>query len=410
MARPSPASARNSAEAPLPLSQVIGQVKDWVERCGWIWVEGQIIELTRRNAPTQFLTLRDRHNENSARLTCSAAVLDAAGPLTEGATVVCCLTPRLWAKSSQFSFECAEIRIVGEGRLLAQLEQLKRKLQAEGLFDPWRKKPLPFLPRAIGLITGANSAAERDVINNILARWPSADIRVRHSLVQGNGAAANVMAALAELDAVDEVEVIIIARGGGSLEDLLPFSDEGLVRAVFAADTPVVSAIGHEPDVPILDLVADLRASTPTDAAKKVVPDAHAESDALDHARRRLAQAIDNRLADQQRWLDQLISRPALKNPMAAFAVHAEHLNTTRLRLSHAVTVQLNDEGHSLTNALDTIRRLSPKATLERGYAIVTDAEQRTVSSVAQVEPGDQLQITMSDGSLLVEVDYQEDE
>lgn len=410
MTRQSPATASNSADDPLPLGQVIGKVKNWVERCGWIWVEAQVIELTRRKAPTQFLTLRDAVNENSARVTCSAAVLDAAGPLTEGATVVACLTPTVWAKTSQLSFECAEIRIVGEGRLLARLEQLKRKLQAEGLFDSWRKKQLPFLPKAIGLITGADSAAERDVVRNIHLRWAGAEIKVRHSLMQGPDAATNVMTELAILDADQDVEVIIIARGGGSLEDLLPFSDEGLVRAVFATKTPVVSAIGHEPDTPILDLVADLRASTPTDAAKRVVPDSAAEADSLHQTRSRLARAIITKLAEHQRWLDQLTSRPSLRDPMAAFAVHGERLAATHLRLASAITHRLADEARSVAHALDSIRRLSPKATLERGYAIVSDAEERTIVSVAQVEPGDQLQITLQDGRFLAEVDYQEDE
>jgi len=403
-----PSSARNTAETPQPLGVVVQQVKGWVERCGWVWVEAQVIEINRRAAPTQFLVMRDKRAEQSVRVTCTAMVLDAAGPLTQGTTVVACVSPRVWAKDASLSFECAEIRIVGEGRLLARLEQLKRKLQAEGLFDPVRKKPLPFLPRAIGLVTGADSAAERDVLSNITRRWPAADIRVRHSLVQGPDAAADVMTALAELDAVPEIEVIVIARGGGSLEDLLPFSDEGLVRAVFAARTPVVSAIGHEPDSPILDLVADKRASTPTDAAKLVVPDAAEQAQQVRDVLARLRQAIVTRLRTEQQSLDQMRSRPVLRDPTGGFAAHDEWLQNRRLRLERAIDRRLADDQTALDHAVRSIRAMSPKATLDRGYAIVADAEGTSVTSVNDVEPGDQLMVYLSDGQVFVEVDYQE--
>lgn len=410
MAAGPPSSASNSPESPQPLGRVVDQVKGWIERCGWIWVEGQVIELRRRAAPTQFLTLRDQRSEHSATITCSTAVLDAAGPLTEGMTVLACLTPRLWVKGAKLSFECAELRIAGEGRLLAQLEQLKRKLQAEGLFDSIRKKRLPFLPRMIGLVTGADSAAERDVLSNVQRRWPGAQIRVLHSLVQGPDAAAQVMGRLAELDADPEVEVIIIARGGGSLEDLLPFSDEGLVRAVAAARTPVVSAIGHEPDSPILDLVADLRASTPTEAAKLVVPDAGEQTTQVQQALSRVRQAIIGRVSREQAELDQLRSRPVLRDPMGSFGIHLEWLGNARLRLDRAIDNQINAEQTSVRHALASVRTMSPKATLERGYAIVADGEGGSVTSVQDVDAGDQLLLYLSDGQLVVEVDYQEDE
>lgn len=408
MAAGPPSTARNSAENPQPLGAVIGQVKGWIERCGWIWVQGQVIELRRRAAPTQFLTLRDSRSDNSARITCSSVVLDAAGPLTEGMTVVACITPRLWSKDASLSFECAELRIAGEGRLLVQLEQLKRKLQAEGLFDPVRKKRLPFLPRVIGLITGAGSAAERDVCENIRRRWPAARLRTRHALVQGPDAAADVMRGLAELDADPEVDVIIVARGGGSLEDLLPFSDEGLVRAVAATGTPVVSAIGHEPDSPIVDLVADLRASTPTDAAKHVVPDAHEQAEQVRSLVGRLRQCIISRLTGEQQSLDLLRSRPVLRDPTGGFVAHQEWLDGARGRLERAIDRRLADEQTAIAHALRSVRTMSPKATLERGYAVVADAEGNSVTSVADVDAGDQLLLYLSDGQVVVEVDYQE--
>ncbi|WIY81857.1 exodeoxyribonuclease VII large subunit [Propionimicrobium sp. PCR01-08-3] len=410
MATTPPSSARNSPDTPQPLGAVIEQVRGWVERCGWIWVTGQVIELRRRQAATQFLTLRDSRAENSATITCSTQVLDAAGPLTEGMTVVACLTPRVWTKTTRLSFECSELRIAGEGQLLVQLEQLKRKLQAEGLFDPVRKKRLPFLPRRIGLVTGANSAAERDVLANLRKRWPGVQVQVRHALVQGPDSASDVMAGLAELDADAAIELIIIARGGGSLEDLLPFSNEGLVRAVAAARTPVISAIGHEPDSPILDLVADRRASTPTEAAKIAVPDAREQSEQLAVQLSRLRQAIITRVRNEQDWLTQLVSRPVLRDPSGSFASHQEWLDGYRHRLGRAIDQQLGNERTALAHAVTRIRSMSPKATLERGYAIVADAEGGSVTSVNDADPGDQLLLYLSDGQLFVEVDYQEED
>jgi exodeoxyribonuclease VII large subunit len=391
-------------ECPDSLAHVVDLLKGWVDRLGWIWVEAQVIELRRRAAPTQFLTLRDAGRDISANVTCSRAVLDAAGPLTEGTTVTARLKPRVWADRASLSFECSEIRISGEGRLLAMLEELKRKLQAEGLFDSARKKPLPYLPRGIGLITGANSAAERDVITNVRLRWESANILVRHALVQGPAAAGEVMAALAAFDADERVDVIVIARGGGSLEDLLPFSDEGLVRAVAAAHTPVVSAIGHEPDTPILDLVADLRASTPTDAAKRIVPDVAEERAALEYAVERLRAAMRARLAAEQAGLDQLRSRPVLANPLAGFEVHFERIAALRDRLRSAATRAVVAEQTVVSNTLARVRAMSPMATLERGYAIVTGGDATSVTSVEDVQPGDAIGIYVVDGEITASV------
>ncbi len=279
----------SSPEHPQPLRTVSHLVRGWVERLGAVWVEAQLIEINRRSGSrTVFLTLRDKLAEVSASVTISPATLDTAGPLTEGATVVARLKPGFYEASGRFSFACDAITVVGEGRLLARLEQTKRLLQAEGLFDPALKKSLPFLPGVVGLVTGAGSAAERDVVENARRRWPAVRFAVRHALVQGPQAAAEVMAAITGLDQQSEVDVIVVARGGGSLEDLLPFSDEGLIRVAYRCRTPLVSAIGHDSDTPILDLVADVRASTPTDAAKRVVPDAAEEAARVAQARGRI--------------------------------------------------------------------------------------------------------------------------
>ncbi|MDX6321976.1 MAG: exodeoxyribonuclease large subunit, partial [Propionibacteriaceae bacterium] len=311
----------SSPENPQPLRVVTHAVKGWVERLSQIWVEGQLIEINRRSgSKTVFLTLRDKLANVSASVTVSPTTLDSAGPLTEGATVVARLKPSYYETSGRFSFYCDAIKPVGEGQLLARLEQTKRMLQAEGLFDPVRKRRLPFLPRVVGLVTAAGSAAERDVVENARRRWPAVRIETRHALVQGPQACEQLVAALKQLDSRAEVDVIVIARGGGSLEDLLPFSDEGLVRAVFACTTPVVSAIGHETDNPILDLVADYRASTPTDAAKRVVPDVGEESERIQQSARRLRQAIGAIVHRQQEFLDATRSRPVLADPTASFA------------------------------------------------------------------------------------------
>ena len=390
----------SSPEQPQPLRVVVNLTKQWVERLNPIWVEGQLIEIKRRSGVTQFLTMRDTLAEVSVTISTSQAVLDAAGPLTEGTVVAAWVKPTVWAKSGGLTFECRELRPSGEGRLLAAIEQRKRMLQAEGLFNPALKKPLPFLPRRIGLITGAASAAERDVVENIARRWPAAVVDTRHTLVQGPAAAEQVIDALRALDAAPEVDVIIIARGGGSLEDLLPFSEEALARAVFACRTPVVSAIGHETDTPILDLVADLRASTPTDAAKRVVPDAAAETANLATARARLLQAVATRVSTEQRRLDELRSRPVLRDPAASLDGHRERLEATRERLNRAISVRLREEQLGLTHALERVRALSPLATLQRGYAILSDADGGTVDRVAATMKGARITARLADGQL----------
>ena len=384
----------------LPLGRAVGLVKAWVERCGWIWVEAQVIQLRRRSAPTQFMTLRDRTSNVSAVVTCTAAVLDAAGPLSEGTEVVARLTPQVYAERAELTFECSQLQVAGEGLLLAHLEALKRKLAAEGLFDVARKKRLPFLPRGIGLITGAGSAAERDVLINAELRWPGVRFVVRHTLVQGAMAAGEVIAALGVLDADPSVDVIIVARGGGSLEDLLPFSDEGLVRAVSSLATPVVSAIGHEPDNPLLDFVADLRASTPTDAAKRVVPDVAEQRRLLGDARSRLRRALTGRIQVEQAWLDQLRSRPVIRDAAAAIGPHIERVSEARIRCRVALSRRLDDEQRSLIHARERMVAMSPQNTLRRGYAIVTRDDGAGVTNVTQVGVGQSVRVTLVDGAL----------
>lgn len=395
----------SSREHPQPLRRVTAAVRGWIDRLGAVWVEGQLIEISRRpTGRTVFMTMRDPLANVSASIAASTTTLAEAGPLTEGATVVARLKPSYYETAGRFSFYCDAISLVGEGQLLARLEQTKRLLQAEGVFDPARKKRLPFLPAVVGLITGADSAAERDVTENARRRWPGVQIQVRHVLVQGPQAAEQAMAALAELDASPRVEVIVIARGGGSLEDLLPFSDEGLVRAVFACRTPVVSAIGHESDTPLLDLVADHRASTPTDAAKRVVPDVTEESARVAQARERLRLAVRSRLRSQQDWLSAVRSRSVISDPTATFGYRRTEITGLAARAERAMTLRLAHESSAIEHTLARVRAMSPKATLDRGYAILVGGDGSGVTSVADVRVGDEVVSYLADGQLRVAV------
>src|ERR1700722_104506 len=314
-----------SAEAPVPVRTVLQAVGGWISKLGRIWVEGQIAECKKRGN-TVFVTLRDPIAAVSVQVICTRQGFEVVSPV-EGARGVMFVRPDFNATRGSFALTALEIRAVGVGELLARLERLRVQLTAEGLFSAERKRPLPFLPGVIGLVCGRDSAAERDVVENAQRRWPAVKFRVEQSAVQGPHAVGEVIEALRRLDADPQVEVIVIARGGGSLEDLLAFSDEALLRAVAACRTPVVSAIGHEQDAPLLDYVADLRASTPTDAAKRIVPDV-AEQLALvtqlrDRARRHMRGWLDR----EQAWLDATRSRPALADPVREIERQGEQVD-----------------------------------------------------------------------------------
>ena len=368
-------------------------------------MEAQLIEVNRRSGTrTIFLTLRDKLAEVSVSVTTSPITLDAAGPLTEGATVVARIKPTFFESSGRFVFVCDAITPIGEGRLLARLEQTKRLLQAEGLFDLSLKKSLPFLPRAVGLVKGEGSAAERDVVENARRRWPAVRIIARYALVQGPQACEQLINAVQQLDRHPDVEVIIVARGGGSVEDLLPFSDEGLIRAVAACRTPVVSAIGHESDSPILDLVADHRASTPTDAAKRVVPDVADEKARVHQARQRMLQAVSGLVGRQQEFLSALRSRPVLMDPTATFGRRYEQLADLRHRANRAIATTVERESALVDHHLARVRAMSPQATLDRGYSILLKPEGAAVRSFDEVQTGEELLAQLADGQLTVEV------
>jgi exodeoxyribonuclease VII large subunit len=395
-----------SPEKPAPVRQIANLISGWVDRLGAVWVEGQVAQLSRRQGMnTVFLTLRDAVADVSVSVTCSRQLFDSLNPpVVEGASIVVHAKPSYYANRGTLSLRAGDIRMVGLGELLARIERRRQLLAAEGLFARERKRPLPFLPRCIGLVTGAGSAAERDVLEVARRRWPAVEFRVVHTAVQGPNAAGEIMAALGRLDRDPDVDVVVVARGGGSVEDLLPFSDEGLLRAVFAMTTPVVSAIGHEPDSPLLDLVADRRAATPTDAAKTVVPDVAEELDRVAHARDRLRAAMTGWLGREQQRLDALRARPCLDDPTGVLLDRDREVRELRDRarrtLSHRIDHAHNDLGHQLAR----VRGLSPLATLKRGYAVVQDGDGHVVTSVQQAPVDATLQVRVYDGRLGVVV------
>lgn len=386
-----------SAEAPAPLRQVSLLVGQYIDRLGGIWVEAEVAQVNRRPGLC-FLTLRDLRATISVQATCHSAVLDSLpAPVTAGARVVVQAKPRFYAPNGSFSLEIREFRLAGEGELLAQLERRKQLLAAEGLFDPRSKKRLPFLPARVGLVTGKDSAAERDVLEVARRRWPGVTFDVRHVLVQGPQSAQAVIGAVRALDADTDVDVVVVARGGGSVEDLLPFSDEALVRAVHACRTPVVSAIGHEPDTPLLDLVADVRAATPTDAAKRVVPDAAEESAGLRQARARGRAAIGRLVEREAQALGQLRSRPVLASPLTLVDGQESVVESLRDRARRTVRHRVEREDDAVAAQLARVRALSPLATLQRGYAVAQAGDGSVLTSVADVPA--QFSVRLADGT-----------
>jgi exodeoxyribonuclease VII large subunit len=393
-----------SAESPVPVRTVLQLVGGWIGKLGRVWVEGQIAELAVRGS-TVFLTLRDPVAAVSARVICSRQVFDAAAPPpADGARVVIFARPDFNANRGSFALTALEIRAVGVGELLARLERLRRQLTSEGLFSAERKRPIPFLPGVIGLICGRDSAAQRDVQQNAGRRWPAVRFRVEQVAVQGSYAAGEVIDALHRLDADPDVDVIVIARGGGSLEDLLPFSDESLVRAVAACRTPVVSAIGHEQDTPLLDYVADVRASTPTDAAKRVVPDVAEQVALIAQLQGRARRSMTGWLDRETAWLEGMRSRPALADPVREVERQAERVDALLQRSRMSLTASLARASDDVAHTQARLLALSPASTLRRGYAIVQHRDDGVVRGAAEVKPGELLTVRFAEDQLTVRV------
>jgi exodeoxyribonuclease VII large subunit len=387
-----------SSEAPATVRVVSEAIKEYVERLGPIWIEGEISELNERSGMMAFMRLRDPSVDMSISVMCHKSVIAAVKPLPDNARIVMYAKPSWYTKNGSLSFSAREIRQVGVGELLARLEALKNQLAGEGLFNSDRKVALPLLPKVIGLICGRNTDAEKDVVENAKRRWPSVQFEIREVTVQGAAAVTEVSAALRELEANKDVEVIIITRGGGSFEDLLPFSDEGLVRLAASCETPIVSAIGHEKDSPLLDLVADYRASTPTDAAKRVVPDIAEEIQMISAMRDRARRTVLNRLDLESTRITNFRNRPVMKDPHVLITTRAEVIAGLRDRSHRSYGASLKLAKEELKQIKARVRALSPQSTLDRGYSVVQLADGQIVTDPKKLKTGDELRLRLAKG------------
>lgn len=388
-----------SAEKPVPVRVVSEAISDYINRLGVIWVEGEIAQLNdRAGSGMVYMRLRDPSVDMYLEIAVPRSVFKTVAPLPENARIVILAKVNFYTPTGRLSLTAKEIRHVGLGELLARLEALKKVLAAEGLFAPERKKPLPFLPNKIGLICGRASAAEKDVKENARRRWPSVIFETREVAVQGSDAVIQVSAALKELDADSEVDVIIITRGGGSFEDLLPFSDEGLVRLAAACKKPIVSAIGHEQDTPLLDLVADLRASTPTDAAKRVVPDFQEELLKIKQLRDRADRKINDLVVLEMTKIVALLQRPVMKDPLVMVTSRAEIIDGLTARTFASMTARLTRAYEEISLTAARVRTLSPQATLDRGYSVVQLADGTIVRSANNLKGGERLTLRLAQG------------
>ncbi|MFZ4108199.1 MAG: exodeoxyribonuclease VII large subunit [Candidatus Planktophila sp.] len=387
-----------SSEAPATVRVVTEAIKEYVDRLGPIWVEGEISELNERSGMMAFIRLRDPSVDMSLSVMCHKSVIAAAQPLPPNARVVLYAKPSWYTKNGSLTLSAREIRHVGVGELLARLEALKTALAGEGLFDSDRKVELPLLPKKVGLICGRNTDAEKDVVENAKRRWPSVVFEIREVTVQGAAAVTEVSAALMELEADPDVEVIVITRGGGSFEDLLPFSDEGLVRLAASCTTPIVSAIGHEKDSPLLDLVADFRASTPTDAAKHVVPDIAEEIAMIDELRERARRKLMGLIELERARITNFKDRPVMKDPHVIITSRAEIITAYRQRSHRSFAGHVKLAKEELVQIKARVRALSPQATLDRGYSVVQLANGDIARDASALKTGDSLRLRLAKG------------
>ena len=387
-----------SSESPAPVRVVSEALKEYIDRLGPIWIEGEISELNERSGGMAFMRLRDTSADMSISVMCYKSVLATAQPLPDNARVVIHAKPSWFTKNGSLTMSAKEIRQVGVGELLARLEALKEKLALEGLFNSDRKVTLPLLPRTVGLICGRNTDAEKDVVENARRRWPAVQFEIREVAVQGAAAVVEVSQALQELEANPLVDVIIITRGGGSFEDLLPFSDETLVRLAASCKTPIVSAIGHEKDAPLLDLVADYRASTPTDAAKRVVPDIAQEISDIEKLRDRALRSLVARLDFESQQIAQLRNRPVMKDPIVMVTTRRDELKALRDRALRGFASLIEIEKKELKGVRDHLRSLSPQSTMDRGYAVVQLTDGKILRDATKLKAGTALRIRVAKG------------
>ena len=394
------ADAPPTVDAPWPVGLLATKIKGWIDRLGTVWVEGEITQWGVSGGNV-YGKLKDLEADATVGFTVWSSVkAKLPDDLKQGDHVLALVKPNYWVKGGTLTMQVFEMRHVGVGDLLERLERLRQKLRAEGLFDIGRKRPLPFLPAVVGLVTGKDSDAEKDVLRNAQLRWPSVEFRIAHAAVQGDRAVAEIIAAIRSLDTDPRVEVIIVARGGGDFQNLLVFSDESLVRAAAQCTTPLISAIGHEADRPLLDDVADLRASTPTDAAKRVVPDVAEELNSLRQARARIGNRMTGMIAAEVDRLEQLRSRPALAGSAWLVDSRAEELSRYVGRGNELLELMIERATARGGDLRAQLRALSPQATLNRGYSIAQLSDGRVLRSEADAPAGTRLLLTLADGSI----------
>ena len=402
---PAVGAVPSTPDAPWPVALLSQKLKGYIERLGTVWAEGEITQWGMSGGNV-YGKLKDLEQDVTLSFTIwSSTKAKLKEEFKQGDRVIALLKPNWWPKGGTLTMQVFELRHQGLGDLLERLEKLRRQFTDEGLFAADRKVPLPFLPSCIGLVTAKDSDAEKDVLRNAQLRWPAVHFRVRHATMQGDRAAAEVTKAIVALDADPEVEVIIVARGGGDFQNLLVFSDEKLVRAAAACVTPLVSAIGHEADRPLLDEVADLRASTPTDAAKRVVPDVAEELNRVQQARAGIRNRVTLRVATEIERLEALRSRPVIATPTWMLDSRSEELGRYVSRARELVERSLERATTSVSELAAQVRALSPKRTLERGYAIAQLPDGRALRSTADAPAGTHLLLTITDGQVPTTVD-----
>lgn len=390
-------------ENPWPVSLLSQKFHDAVTRWPAAWVEGQIVEINMRRATTVYLTLRDNELDVSMNVTGFGEFARKCreGGFKQGDRVVLHGKADLWVKATRLSLLADDIRKVGAGDLKAQIDELRKKLKGEGLFDAENKVPLPEFPHCIGLICAPQARAEGDVVTNVNLRWPAVRFKIVHAHVQGVQCPPDIVAAIAKLDQDPEVDVIIVARGGGSFEDLIGFSHESVVRATAACVTPIVSAIGHEDDWTLIDLAADLRASTPTDAAKRVVPDVHEQMQLVQGAVATMRMRLQARVDGEIRLIEGYANRPSLTNPVTMLEPHQRFLDDSLRRMRQGLTRIADDASFTIERAHATLTALSPQSTLNRGYAVVQTEDGHVLADASAVQANDALTITLRKGSVL---------
>jgi exodeoxyribonuclease VII large subunit len=399
-----PRFARDTTpENPWPVSLLSQHFHDAVERWPAAWIEGQIIEINARRTGTVYLTLRDSFQEVSISALGFGAFAQKARAFQQGDRVVMHGQADLWVKSTRLSFRADDIRRIGSGGIKEQIDELRKKLKGEGLFDESNKVPIPEFPTTIGIVCGPGARAEGDIITNVNLRWPIVHFAVKYAHVQGPQCPAEVVQAIQELDADPAVDVIIVARGGGSFEDLIGFSDERVVRATAACVTPIISAVGHEDDWTLIDLASDMRASTPTDAAKRVVPDVREQQQLVANAIGTMSMRMRAMVDNESRLIEGYVNRPSLTHPQTMVESHERDIADAVRAMRIGLTRIVDDAQMHVEKLKATLTALSPQSTLDRGYAVLQNASGHVVDDAGDVHVGDELTITLRHGTVVAQ-------